>query len=87
MLILYFFYSYTKDQFDFVLEEFKFVIHHFGYDKLYEEFITFRSNPTTDKAKTAFAKALWPELDYDSHPSDRYCEELLSIYWDWNNSL
>ena len=69
------------------MENFGYVLHQFGYEDLMTQFIKHQEQPETTKSKEAFMKALWDDIPYDSHPSDQYCEELMTIDWDWGNSL
>lgn len=51
------------------------------------EFIKHAEKPNTSSAKKEFEEALWKDFEYGSRPSEFYCNELLSVTWDWDNTL
>jgi hypothetical protein len=51
------------------------------------QFLKHHTSPTSEQAREAFQKALWPELRVNSHPSDQYCAQILSVEWNWNNDI
>lgn len=80
-------FAYTKTELEFISENFAPILEHFGYSKLMSQFIKHHSNPTSDQARVAFQKALWPELSSNSHPSDQFCAQVLAVEWNWNNEI
>lgn len=51
------------------------------------EFLKYADKPNDASARKDFEETLWNNFEFGSHPSEYFCNELLAIKWDWNNSL
>lgn len=80
-------FAYTKSELEYINEKFAPYLKHFGYTDLMHQFLKHHTSPTSEQAREAFQKALWPELRVNSHPSDQYCAQILSVEWNWNNDI